>query len=129
MSWRWTSLEGVHGLELAEGLDGRDVLLLRAPSNAGLALLGLLPLHQRLLLGRLHAPADHRRVDGGGAIHLGVLGGRHIAGLDCEHHSVHQVLGRLDQGGGAVQLRRETEDNLEVKILFHYIVLTVVTTL
>lgn len=117
------------------------MLLLRAPSNAGLALLGLLPLHQRLLLGRLHAPADHRRVDGGGAIHLGVLGGRHIAGLDCEHHSVHQVLGRLDQGGGAVQLRRETEDILDVQIfiltlyltlplyLFHYIVLTVVTTL
>lgn len=52
-------LEGVHGLEFAEGLDRGDVFLLGASSHACLALLGLLPFYQRLLLRGLHAPRHH----------------------------------------------------------------------
>lgn len=52
-------LEGVHGLEFAEGLDRGDVFLLGASSHACLALLWLLPFYQRLLFRGLHAPRHH----------------------------------------------------------------------
>ncbi|KAL7841754.1 hypothetical protein SRHO_G00254450 [Serrasalmus rhombeus] len=55
-----TELKGIHSLELAEGLDWRDVFLLRAPPHTGLAFLWLLPLDQWLLLRSLHAPRNHR---------------------------------------------------------------------
>ena len=34
-----------------------------------------------------------------------VLGAGHVAGLDDQHHGVHEVLGGLDEGGGRVQAR------------------------
>ena len=47
-------------LELSQGLDGRQVLLLRALPHLGAHLLWLLAAHERLLFGRLHLP-DHDR--------------------------------------------------------------------
>ena len=34
---------------------------------------------------------------------LPVFGARHVARLHRQHHGVHEVLGRLDEGGGGVQ--------------------------
>lgn len=99
-------LKGVHGLEFAEGLDGGDVFLLRASPDTGLALLWFLSLHQRFLLWGFHAPGHHRGIDRRRAVHLLVLGGSHIGGLDCEDHGIHQVLGRMDEGCSAVQLKQ-----------------------
>ena len=47
-----------------------------------------------------------------------VLGGGDIGGLDGDHHCVHQVLGRLDQRGGAVQAGNDqlTTDVLHVRL-------------
>lgn len=99
-------LDAIHGLELAEGLHGVDVLLVGRPLDpVGLAVVLLLALHQRLLLGRLHLPGDGRHVERLHALVLLVPGGRHVRGLHRGHHGVHQVLGRLDEGHGAVQLR------------------------
>lgn len=102
-------LKRVHGLELAEGLDWWDVFLLRASAHTGLTLLGLLPLHEWLLLWHLHAPWHYRRIDCCCSVHLLVLGGSHIRGLDRQDHGVHQVLGRLDEGCSAVQLKERRE--------------------
>lgn len=104
--WRWRRpLDAIHGLELAEGLHGVDVLLVGRPLDpVGLAVVLLLALHQRLLLGRLHLPGDGRHVERLHALVLLVPGGRHVRGLHRGHHGVHQVLGRLDEGHGAVQL-------------------------
>lgn len=103
--WRQRPLDAIHGLELAEGLHGVDVLLVGRPLDpVGLAVVLLLALHQRLLLGRLHLPGDGRHVERLHALVLLVPGGRHVRGLHRGHHGVHQVLGRLDEGHGAVQL-------------------------
>lgn len=103
---RWRRpLDAIHGLELAEGLHGVDVLLVGRPLDpVGLAVVLLLALHQRLLLGRLHLPGDGRHVERLHVLALLVPGGRHVRGLHRGHHGVHQVLGRLDEGHGAVQL-------------------------
>lgn len=103
---RWRRpLDAIHGLELAEGLHGVDVLLVGRPLDpVGLAVVLLLALHQRLLLGRLHLPGDGRHVERLHALVLLVPGGGHVRGLHRGHHGVHQVLGRLDEGHGAVQL-------------------------
>lgn len=103
---RWRPLDAIHGLELAQGLHGIDVLLVGRPLDpVGLAVVLLLALHQRLLLGRLHLPGDGGHVERLHALVLLVLGGRHVRGLHGGHHGVHQVLGRLDEGHGAVQLQ------------------------
>lgn len=102
-------LERVHGLKLAEGLDGGDVLLLGASSDACLAFLRLFPFDQRFLLRSLHAPGHHGRVDRSRSVHLLVLGGRYVGCLYGQHHCIHQVLGCLDQGGGAIQLKRDKD--------------------
>lgn len=98
-------LKRVHGLELAEGLDRWDVFLLRASAHPGLTLLRLLPLHEWLLLGHLHAPWHYGRIDCRCSVHLLVLGGSHVRSLDRQDHGVHQILGGLDEGSSAVQLK------------------------
>lgn len=81
------------------------MLLVGRPLDpVGLAVVLLLALHQRLLLGRLHLPGDGRHVERLHVLALLVPGGRHVRGLHRGHHGVHQVLGRLDEGHGAVQL-------------------------
>ncbi len=99
-------LIGVHGLEFTEGLDRGDVFFLRASPDTGLAFLRFLSLHQGFLLRGLHAPGYHRGIDRRRAVHLLVLGGSHVGGLDCENHGIHQVLGRLDEGCSTVQLKQ-----------------------
>lgn len=104
MGFWGAKLKGVHGLEFTEGLDGGDMFLLRASPDSGLAFFRFLSLHQGFLLWGLHTPGHHWGVDCRCAIHLLVLGGSHVGGLDCEDHSIHQVLGCLDEGCSAVQL-------------------------
>lgn len=58
------ALDAVHGFELAEGLHGVHVLLLRCPFNLGLCLVLLLSLHQGLFLRRLHLPRHSWEVEG-----------------------------------------------------------------
>lgn len=98
-------LEGVHGLEFTEGLDGGYVFLLGASSHTRLAFLWFLPFDQRLLLRSLHAPGNHWWVNRGCAVNLLVFGGGYIGCLYSQHHSIHEVLGCLDQRGGAIQLQ------------------------
>lgn len=97
-------LDAVHGFELAEGLYRVHMLLLRCPLNLGLCLILLLPLHQGLLLRCLHLPGHSRKVEGSHALGFLVFGGGYIGCLYCLYHSVHQVLGCLDQGHGTVHL-------------------------
>lgn len=118
-------LDAIHGLELAEGLNGVDVLLVGRPLDpVGLAVVLLLALHQGLLLGRLHLPGDGGHVERLHALVLLVLGGRHVGGLHRGHHGVHQVLGRLDEGHSAVQLQGRGRGGKGEKVSVHLSSLT-----
>ena len=52
----------------------------------------------------LHLPYNDRIDWWPAALSLepGILCGSDVRGLDCEYHGVHQILGRLDQGGRRV---------------------------
>lgn len=82
-------LERVHGLKLTEGLDGGDVFLLGASSDACLTFLRLFPFYQRLFLRSLHAPGHYGGVDRSRSVHLLVLGGRYVGCLYSQHHCIH----------------------------------------
>lgn len=102
-------LDAIHGLKLAQSLHRVDVLLLRGPLDlVGLAVVLLLSLHQRLLLGSLHPPGDSGHIQGLHIFALLVLCRGDVGSLDSGDHCVHQVLSGLDKGHGAVQLGEET---------------------
>lgn len=109
------SLDAIHGFELTQSLHGVDMLLLRGSLDpVGLAVILLLSLHQRLLLGSFHPPGDSRHVEGLHVFALLVLGGCDVGSLDSGHHRVHQVLCGLNEGHGAVQPR---DDQLSSQVL------------
>ena len=82
--------------------------------------------HQGKFLWSPHLPDDDRgwRTDvgggggGGGVPRLAVHPAAHIAGLHCQHHGVHQVLGCLDQRHRAVQTCPALSQSELITIIF-----------
>lgn len=107
------NLDAIHGFELTQSLHRVNMLLLRGSLHSvGLAVILLLSLHQRLLLGSFHPPGDGWHVEGLHAFALLVFRRCNIGGLDGGHHRVHQVLCSLNERHGTVQLgtdERETD--------------------
>lgn len=100
------SLDAIHGFKLAQSLHRVHMLLVRGSLDfVGLAVVLLLSLHQRLLLWSFHPPGDGWHIEGLHGFALLVLSGCNVRGLDCGNHGIHQILGGLDEGHGAVQLK------------------------